>query len=121
MTVVLAPLELIRLVGHNQDGPLVMIQPSLHLAVMLSWFMTDIHDQHDTLKSGALPKIGFNRFLPATTNCFRHLRVAITRQIDQMKQVINTEKIDQLGLTWRGASLDPVSYTHLPLPPTPYV
>ena len=44
MTVVLAPLELIRLVGHNQDGPLVMIQPSLHLAVMLSWFVTDIHD-----------------------------------------------------------------------------
>ena len=106
MTVVLAPLELIRLVGHNQDGPLVVIQPSLHLVVMLSWFVADIHDQHDTLKSGALPKIGFNRFLPTTTNCFRHLRVAITRQIDQMKQVINTEKVDQLGLAWRGTGLD---------------
>ena len=106
MTVVLAPLELIRLVGHNQDGPLVMIQPSLHLAVMLSWFVADVHDQHDTSKSGALSKIGFNCFLPATTHCFGHLRVAITRQIDQMKQLIDTEKIDQLGLTWRGASLD---------------
>jgi hypothetical protein len=44
MTVVLASLELIHLVGHNQDGPLVVIQPSLHLAVMLSWFVADIHD-----------------------------------------------------------------------------
>ena len=88
MTVVLAPLELIHLVG--QPGQAAGSDPAKsssggHALLVCGGHLRSARH----LEEWSALKIGFNRFLPATTHCFRHLRVAITRQIDQMKQLID--------------------------------
>src|SRR5207302_9776051 len=86
--------------GHDHalvDGGLA--RPAVHLQVDIAGNASGVDEQeHQPQRVGAYD-IAANQLAPGAHHRFRHLRVAVTRQVDNVKPSVHQVEVNGLGLS----------------------
>ncbi len=61
--------------------------------------MTNVHDQNHATQAGARLQVAADQVMPMRARRYRHSRVAVTGQVNQVAVGTDTEEINMLGAT----------------------
>jgi hypothetical protein len=90
-------LDFIRFGGHCHYADSMVLEPLAQLLILHSWGVAQINNMDNGSECVALLQIRFDHWLPAGLNCPWHFSIAVSRQIDEKKALIDQKKGDRLG------------------------